>query len=189
MDVSGTKILGRALQPRNEKFIARACVQVCSNRGFPRRRKEHPFPKGHWKSWRDQRWNRGKGVWESSARSQREVRDQETTIRAESWSLRVEWMVGTRSTVMDRRYSLNNQWIHQASAVIRVCLRPLVITTFIIRPIIAISGPIPQTVLVGILTVNLLPFHLPFPVLELRDGYPSLVRTSCWLEVRQIFIG
>jgi RimJ/RimL family protein N-acetyltransferase len=46
-------------------------------RGVPYRRKEHPVAKGDRENWRDQKWNGHKGVWKASARSQREIRDQE----------------------------------------------------------------------------------------------------------------
>src|ERR1700693_242746 len=85
MDVFGAKLLGRALQPGIETINAGSCLQVCCERGFLCRAKEHSLPEGHGKNWRNQKWDGEKGLWKRSAFSQRKVRNQEAKM---SWRLR-----------------------------------------------------------------------------------------------------
>src|SRR5262245_8784758 len=77
MDVSRTKILGRPLQRGNETIIAESCVQVCRERGVLCRRNKFPLAKGHGENWRCQDRDSYENVWQSPARSECEVRDEE----------------------------------------------------------------------------------------------------------------
>src|SRR5213078_5122475 len=57
--------------------------------------------------------------------------------------------------------------------------RCLVVVGLTARRITGISLSILQTILIAIFTVKFLPFHFPFAVLELRDGYPRFICERC----------